>query len=117
MLERSAMQLKSNALLKPIEAPKPTISPVSRCFLVALFAFGLTSTYFDDLRSKIQPQHAASPDVENHQPKPAIVRVCAASPMDRAETKWLQYKRGLGPITYRVSASAKVVATEDVSRH
>ena len=67
-----AMQLKSNALPEQIGRLKLAINPATRFFLVALFIFGFTSSYFGDLRSKTHPQYAANADVENHPPKPAI---------------------------------------------
>jgi hypothetical protein len=69
------MQLKSNALSELIGRLKLAINPATRFFLVALFIFGFTGSYFGDLSFKAYPQYAASPDVENHPPNPAIVFV------------------------------------------
>src|SRR5271165_2885749 len=72
-----AMRLKSNALAEQMRRLKLAASPASRCFLVALFLFGFISSYFGDLRSKTDPQHAGNADVEKHPSKSAIVFVHA----------------------------------------
>jgi hypothetical protein len=51
-----AMQIKANALAELMGRLKIAASPASRCFLVALFLFGFSSSYFDDLRSNTDPQ-------------------------------------------------------------
>jgi hypothetical protein len=71
------MHLNSNGLPNLIWRLKLAINPATRFLLVGLFFSGLTSSYFDDLRTKTHPQDAANPDVENHPPKPAIVFVRA----------------------------------------
>jgi hypothetical protein len=46
--------------------------PASRCFLVALFIFGFTSSYVANLPSMPRTQNSATPDMGNHPPKPAF---------------------------------------------
>ena len=67
------MELKSNALAELMGRLKLAACPASRCFLVALFLWGFSSSYFGDLRSKTYPEYAARADVENHLLKSAIV--------------------------------------------
>jgi hypothetical protein len=86
-----AMQLKSSALTNLILRLKLAINPATRLFLVALFVFGLINSYFVDLRFKTHPQYAANPDVEKHQPNPAIVFVRADGDGERVlplSTPW-----------------------------
>jgi hypothetical protein len=52
---------------------KLATSPASRCFLVALFIFGFTSSYVANLPSESRTQNSATPDMGNHPPKPAFV--------------------------------------------
>jgi hypothetical protein len=86
-----AMQLKSDALSKLVGRLKLAAGPASRCFLVALFISGFSSSYFGEQPSKTYPKNSANPDVENHSPKPTVVH--AVLPIDRTETMWLRYKR------------------------
>ena len=72
------MENITRALPKLMGRLKLATSRASRCFLVALFIFGFTSSYFANPPSKTHPQNSATPDVENHPPKPAIVLVHGA---------------------------------------
>jgi hypothetical protein len=80
------MQLKSDALSKLVGRLKLATDPASRCFLVALFISGFSSSYFGEPPSKTRPENSANPDVENHSPKPTFALVRTVLPMDRTET-------------------------------
>jgi hypothetical protein len=72
---RVAVEKITRVLPKLMGRLKPVTSPASRCFLVALFILGFTTSYFANPPSKTLPQNPAGFDVEYHPPKPAIVLV------------------------------------------
>lgn len=86
---RVAVEKITRVLPKLMGRLKPVTSPASRCFLVALFILGFTTSYFANPPSKTLPQNPAGFDVEYHPPKPAIVsRAQSVRRTHRAGTRW-----------------------------